>query len=133
MFRFRLAPNSPLPLFAQVVEQVRTGIARGTLEPGDRLPTVRELAGELLVNPNTVAKAYQELERTGAITTRRGAGTFVAIGGPDLTAAQKGKTVGAKIEASLTEAVHVGMARKTVIQLFMDRVKKFVWSQGGGR
>ena len=66
-----------MPLHAQIAEQVQLAVARGELAPGDRLPTVRELAVELRVNSNTVARVYADLEREGLLEARRGLGTFV--------------------------------------------------------
>ena len=70
-------PNSSVPLHAQIAEAIQVAVARGELRPGNRLPTVRQLAVELKVNSNTVARVYQDLERAGLLETRRGAGTFV--------------------------------------------------------
>jgi len=130
-FRIRLLPNSDLPLFAQIVQQCRQALAQGALRPGDRLPTVRELAEELVVNPNTVAKAYQELEKSGVTTTRRGAGTFVADGTSVLAPHEKERILTEKIEACLTEAVHLGFPRKSVVKLFSERLEKFRWPERG--
>jgi GntR family transcriptional regulator len=79
---FHLASRSSLPPYAQLVEQVRQSLLTGTLRPGDRLPTVKEVAGSLAVNPNTVAKAYRDLEREGLVEGRQGVGTF-AVRRPD--------------------------------------------------
>ena len=73
----RVDPSDPTPLYAQLDRAIRAAIAAGRLEPGDRLPTVRQLAVELRINANTVAKVYAELERTGVLATQRGIGTFV--------------------------------------------------------
>ena len=75
---FVLDPSSGVPIYRQIIDQVRYGIAAGRLRPGNQLPTVRALAVELSVNPNTVIKAYTELERDGVVTTEQGTGTFVA-------------------------------------------------------
>lgn len=80
MFAFRLDSRSGVPTYLQLVEQVRRGLLLGYLVDGDQLPTVREVAAALVVNPNTVAKAYRELERAGLAAPRAGQGTFV-IGG----------------------------------------------------
>ena len=128
-FRFRLQPNSSRPLFGQIIDQCRQGVARGALRPGHRLPTVRELAVELLINPNTVAKAYQELERAGVITTRRGSGTFIANGTSTLAAAEKERVLREKMEACLTEAVHLGVSKKYVTKLFSQCISRFVWTE----
>ena len=70
--------RDPLPLHAQLERSIRVAIAAGRLRPGDQLPTVRELAVELRVNANTVARVYSHLERAGVLETRRGVGTFIA-------------------------------------------------------
>ncbi|MBC7342586.1 MAG: GntR family transcriptional regulator [Clostridia bacterium] len=77
MVWFRIDPDKNVPLYQQVTQEIKKAIRSGALEPGERLPTVRQLASELAINPNTVARAYLELERDGWITTARGAGTFV--------------------------------------------------------
>jgi GntR family transcriptional regulator len=76
---FTLDLHDPTPIYAQLERAIRLAIATGRLAPGDRLPTVRQLAVDLRVNANTVAKVYGELERAGVLETRRGVGTFVAI------------------------------------------------------
>ncbi|GEN32726.1 GntR family transcriptional regulator [Aneurinibacillus danicus] len=70
--------RSPLPIYEQIVQQMKEAILKGVLQGGEKLPSVRELSANLLVNPNTVSKAYQELERHGVIETLRGKGTFVS-------------------------------------------------------
>jgi GntR family transcriptional regulator len=78
MITFSLDPKSGVPIYRQIQDQVRYGIASGRLRPGEQLPTVRALAVDLAVNPNTVIKAYTELERQGVLATEQGSGTFVA-------------------------------------------------------
>ena len=73
-------PKSSVPLYVQVKEQMRMAVATGALRVGDQLPTVRELAARVLINPNTVARAYRELQAEGLLTSRQGSGTFVADG-----------------------------------------------------
>jgi GntR family transcriptional regulator len=73
----RLDIKSGVPFYRQIIDQVKSAIATGQLGPGDRLPTVRQLAVDLSVNPNTVARAYTELELTGLVETQMGSGTFV--------------------------------------------------------
>ncbi|HYH06984.1 MAG TPA: GntR family transcriptional regulator [Thermoanaerobaculia bacterium] len=73
-----LDPNDARPLYLQIMDEVRRAIVVGTLKAEDPLPSVRELAGELVINPRTVSQAYQELEREGVIYVRRGQGTFVS-------------------------------------------------------
>ena len=74
---FRIDTKSGVPFYRQIIEQVKFGIARGDLQTGDQLPTVRQLAVDLSINPNTVSRAYTELELTGLVETQMGSGTFV--------------------------------------------------------
>jgi GntR family transcriptional regulator len=77
-FRFRLDLASGVPVYRQIIDQVLGGIAAGTLEPGAQLPTVRQVAVDLAINPNTVSRAYRELEIRGVLETQQGTGTFVS-------------------------------------------------------
>lgn len=76
MLLFRLAGHSSVPAYVQLVQQVRQALLSGVLQPGDRLPTVKEVVAELAINPNTVLKAYRELEQEGLVEGRQGVGTF---------------------------------------------------------
>ncbi len=84
MIEFHLGPHSAVATYMQLVQQVRQALRLGRLEPGDRLPTVREVAADLAINPNTVLKAYRELEHEGLVAGRTGQGTFVvrSLSGP---------------------------------------------------
>ncbi len=86
MIEFQLDPRSGLPTYLQLAQQVRYAIKLGVLHPGDQLPTAREVVAKLTINPNTVLKAYRELEREGLVAPRPGLGTFVArsLAGPTL-------------------------------------------------
>jgi GntR family transcriptional regulator len=75
---FRPNPSSGVPIYLQLMEQVRHGVETGVLRPGDQLPGIRRVAEELVINPNTVAKAYRELEHAGVVELRQGAGAFIA-------------------------------------------------------
>jgi GntR family transcriptional regulator len=77
MFKFRLDLRSGVPVYRQIIDQVRAGVASGTLTAGDQLPTVRQLAVDLAINPNTVLRAYRELELGGLLETQQGTGTFI--------------------------------------------------------
>src|SRR3954471_3285632 len=79
---FRPNPASGVPIYLQLMEQVKHGIETGALHPGDQLPGIRPVAEQLVINPNTVAKAYRELEHEGVIELRHGAGAFVSANGP---------------------------------------------------
>jgi GntR family transcriptional regulator len=77
-FRFRLDLQSGVPVYRQIIDQVRGGVASGSLAVGDQLPTVRQLAVDLAINPNTVVRAYRELELGGLLETHQGTGTFIS-------------------------------------------------------
>jgi len=75
---FQLDPGSGVPFYRQIQDQILAAVATGSLQPGDRLPTVRSLAVDLSINPNTVARAYKELEIRGVLSTQQGTGTFIS-------------------------------------------------------
>lgn len=77
-FQFRLDLRSGVPVYRQLIDQVMAGKASGTLAPGDQLPTVRQVAVDLSINPNTVARAYREMEIRGVLDTQQGTGTFIS-------------------------------------------------------
>lgn len=127
--RLRVQPAGTVPIFAQIVQQVREAVARGRLRTGEQMPTVRDLAADLLVNPNTVAKAYQELERSGVFVTRRGAGTFVAEPSCRLVREERDRILDGKILSCLTEAVHLEIPKKSVRHRFDESIEKFQWPE----
>jgi len=96
-FRFHLDMHSGVPVYRQLIDQVRGGIASGQLSRGDQLPTVRQLAVDLEINPNTVVRAYRELELGGLLETHQGTGTFIS--------AQKLKGSDAERERQLSQIV----------------------------
>src|ERR1022692_1459604 len=77
-FRFRLDADSGVPVYRQIIDQVQGGLASGALASGDQLPTVRQVAVDLAINPNTVLRAYRELEIRGVLDTQQGIGTFIS-------------------------------------------------------
>jgi GntR family transcriptional regulator len=77
-FRIQLDSHSGVPVYRQIMDQVRGGIASGALSPGDQLPTMRQLAVDLSINPNTVVRAYRELELGGLLESNQGTGTFIS-------------------------------------------------------
>ena len=93
---FRPNPSSGVPIYLQLMEQVKHSIETGALRPGEQLPGIRPLAEELVINPNTVAKAYRELEHEGVIELRQGAGAFVS-------AAPRAKKTTDRLRAGQTE------------------------------
>jgi GntR family transcriptional regulator len=123
--------SSRLPIYQQLVQQIREGIARGELKPDDALPSVRQLSRDLVVNPNTVARAYSELDRAGLLVSRPGRGVFVAQPHNDLTRQARTRRLTEQLDQWLTEAVHLGYAAEEVIALVTRRVREFHWNAGG--
>jgi len=115
------------PIYQQLVGQIREGVARGKLRPGERLPSVRELSRKLVVNPNTIARVYTELERDGVLFTRPGSGVFVAEPANELTKSARKKKLLGMLDAFLTEAVHLGFARDEVVSTVAERARQFEW------
>ena len=104
----RVDPNSSQPLFEQIVFRVKDEVAQGSLRGGDRLPSVRDLARDLSINPNTVARAYSALEADGVIVRRQGAGCFLTGHGSDLATAERKKQLQDLLRRAATEAFHLG-------------------------
>ena len=126
---FVIEPSSPVPIYAQIVAQVRGAVAGGELAAGDPLPSVRQLAGELRVNPNTVAQAYRELERDGVTFVQRGQGTFVAEMEPARRAEEREAAGRAAVERMLDEAFRLGLSAAEVREL----VERCLATPGGSR
>jgi len=111
-------PRSGVPIYLQIIEQVKRSIALGILQAGEQLPTVKQLAIDLTVNPNTVARAYRELEREQVIETSPGRGSFVRSNGvaeSPKVAADIGRDA---LDVALREAKSVGLARDEIRELF---------------
>lgn len=123
--KFVCDTSSRLPIYRQLVEQVRRGVATGRLKPGERLPSVRQLSRELVVNPNTVARAYSELEQAGVLHTRQGLGAFVAEPSVDTTKKSRRERLVAMLDELLTEAVHLGFTRDELLSMVQSRLERF--------
>jgi GntR family transcriptional regulator len=122
---------SRVPIYQQLAQQIREAIARGELQAETSLPSVRQLSRELVVNPNTVARAYTELEREGLLVSRPGRGIYVAQPRNDLTRAARDRRLTEQIDRWLTEAVHLGFSADEVLRLVAKRVREFHWNAGG--
>jgi GntR family transcriptional regulator len=125
MIAFLLDAKSGVPIYRQIQDQIRYGIASGLVNPGEQLPTVRALAVELSVNPNTVIKAYTELEREGILTTEQGTGTFVA---PQPTVAVSDVNRHAKLDSLcsefLAQAARYGFAPTEVLKAIQQLARR---------
>ncbi len=128
---FQCDPTSRVPIYRQLMDQVRQAVARGRLRPGRRLPSVRQLSRDLVVNPNTVARAYTELEREGVLNTRQGLGVYVAEPQDDLSAAARRERFAAALDRFLTEAVHLGLSADEVLTAVAKRIKGFQFVGAG--
>jgi GntR family transcriptional regulator len=125
---FRIDAAARQPIYRQIVEQVREAVARGRVSRDERLPSVRELSRTLVVNPNTVARAYSELERDGILNTRQGLGVFVAAPKSELTKKARKERLFEILDRLLTEAVCLGFTADEVAAAVDDRVKRFQWA-----
>ena len=129
---FNVDPRSGVPLYTQLIDQVKRSIAVGALAPGERLPTVKQLAVDLTVNPNTVARAYRDLERDGVIETSPGRGSFVR--GSDV--AQTRRTVAdvaaVALEAAIRDARSIGVERPA-LEALVERLIERWYSVGERR
>lgn len=107
--RFDVDQGSGVPIYLQIVEQVRHGAQAGTLQSGERLPTVRELAGELSVAPNTVVKAYGELRRMGLLESRPGVGTVVVEGSEEDQRQRHLSALDERLRSLVRDAIGLGL------------------------
>jgi GntR family transcriptional regulator len=123
--QFTIDNASDRAVYQQIVDQVKRDIALGRLVKGEKLPTVRQLAAQLAINPNTIAKAYRLLEREGIITTKPGAGAFVANLDTTLSRAVRRKLICEQVERIIVDAVHMQIEKDTLLKWFNDALEKF--------
>ena len=120
-----LDPRDPTPIYAQLDRAVRVAVATGKLKPGDQLPTVRQLAVDLRVNANTVARVYLTLERDGIVATKRGVGTFIAEAAPKQSATrQRDRHLDALVDRFLTDGTTHGFTPRELLDGLARRVKE---------
>jgi GntR family transcriptional regulator len=113
-FAFRLDAHSGVPVYRQLIDQVQGGIAAGALVIGDQLPTVRQVAVDLVINPNTVSRAYREMEIRGTVDTQQGSGTFIADKKIEYSKGERERQLGQLVGEFVSRA---GSAGFTVEQL----------------
>ena len=121
---FAVNSNDPTPIYAQLDRSIRAAIAQGRLAVGDRLPTVRQLAVDLRVNANTVAKVYAELERSGVLATQRGVGTFVLASPP--TPTPKAATARRERDRQLRPLVDRLLADASAIGISLSEIMEYL-------
>lgn len=129
--KLTIDPDSSVPIYVQIEDTIHSLIAAGQLRPGEQLPTIRELAADIRVNLNTVARAYLELDREGVISTQRGKGTFVT-GVPDKEQIERKRQrlLHSIIETTLEEARNLGYSPAEIKKTFQDELK--IWMNRNG-
>lgn len=123
--QFRIDNASDRPVYLQIIDQVKRDIAIGRLLREERLPTVRQLAQQLAINPNTIAKAYRQLEQEGIIVTKAGAGAFVASLDSNLSKAVRKRIICDQIERTVVDAFHMQVEKPALVGWFNGAVDKF--------
>ena len=130
--QIHISPSDGVPIYLQIVNQVKYLVASGRLAPGEELPPIRALAEQLLVNPNTVARAYRELETAGVVTKRRGAGTYVSDAGSPLARRERLDILTERIDALLAEARQMNVDVEEIIDLVRRRDRAMTRPSQGG-
>ena len=121
--QIHISANDGVPIYLQIVNQVKYLVACDRLAPGEELPPIRVLAEQLLVNPNTIARAYMELERDGIVAKRHGSGTYVSDAGSPLARKERMRILSERADALLAEAHHLNVDLDSVIDLLKQRRK----------
>lgn len=119
--QIRVSTNDGIPIYLQIINQIKYMVASGRLEPGDKLPPVRKLAEQLLINPNTVARAYRELEAANVLNTRQGSGVFVSDGVSPLARKEQKRILRERIDLLLAEAKQMNITTEMVIELIQQQ------------
>ncbi len=118
--QIQIQTQGGVPIYLQVMQQIKYLVASGRLQTGDELPSIRALAEELIVNPNTIARAYRELELEGVVEKRRTAGTFVADSGSPLARKERLKVLKQRVDHLLVETYQMGFELNDVVKLLQQ-------------
>jgi GntR family transcriptional regulator len=119
--QIHITSSDGVPIYLQIVNQVKYLAASGRLAPGEEIPPIRLLAEQLVINPNTVARAYLELERSGIVTKRQGSGTYITEAGSTLSRREKIKLLARRADALLAEAGHLDVPLDELLDLLRER------------
>jgi GntR family transcriptional regulator len=122
MLHFQINPNSGLPVYRQMVDQVKYYIASETLKPGDQLPSIRELAQKLSVNPTTVVRVYSDLEHEGVVEIRHGKGAFVTAAARRMSATQREQALRTLARHLVVEAAQMGAPSSQVLKVIREEL-----------
>jgi len=120
-FRFTLDLQSGVPVYRQIIDQVQAGVATGALAPGHQLPTVRQMAVDLAINPNTVLRAYRELEIRGVLETQQGTGTFISHRQVPPNDAERERQLEQLVSEFVARAGAAGFTLQDVAEVLFDR------------
>jgi len=123
--QIRISQDDGTPIYQQVVSQIKLLVSSSRLSEGEQLPAVRKLAEQLLINPNTVARAYRELESSGVVVSRRGSGVFVSDSVSPLSRREKNRILNERIDALHAEAIQLDFDLDSVVTLVRQRGLKF--------
>ena len=130
--QIRIDNASNRPVYQQIIDQIKRDIALGLLVKDDQLPTVRHLAAQLVINPNTIAKAFRQLEQEGIIVTHPGSGAFVASLNSQLSRAVRRKVLCEEMERFIVDAIHMQIDKDTLAKWFSEVADKFIWTEAKG-
>jgi GntR family transcriptional regulator len=119
--QIHISPSDGVPIYLQIVNQVKYLVASGRLAPGEELTPIRTLAEQLLINPNTVARAYRELESAGIVEKRRTAGTYVSENGSPLARRERIKIITQRVDALVAEAEQMDVGLEELVKLIERR------------
>lgn len=119
--QIHITSSDGVPIYLQIVNQVKYLVASGRLAPGEEIPPIRGLAEQLVINPNTVARAYLELERAGIVTKRQGLGTYVTEAGSGLSRREKAKVLARRADALVAEAAQLDVPLEELVDLLRER------------
>jgi GntR family transcriptional regulator len=123
--QIRIDNASDRPVYQQIIDQVKRDIALGRIIKNEKLPTVRQLAGQIAINSNTIAKAYRQLEQQGIIVTKAGAGAFVANLDSNLSRSVRKKVLSEELERIAVDAYHMQIDSQTLLEWFNNAIVKF--------
>ena len=119
-----IRPNSGEPIYQQLTRQLKHAISTGALKPGDQLPTVRELAEQLVINPNTVARSYRELFADGLVEGTQGSGTYVKASGSRIKTPEREQRLQPFIDQLVAEAFLLGLPKQDLMKLIQERIRE---------
>jgi GntR family transcriptional regulator len=121
---FRIDTTSGVPIYLQIINGIKYAIAIGSLKPGEQAPSIRDLAIKLHVNPNTVLKAYRELERENVIDVKRGMGAYVSDSGSSITQKEQDQIVSDYFDKAIAHANNFKMSKGKILRLFEKHLNK---------